>query len=97
MTGKAPEPDLKMLNASSDVQTIFADGLLHVSGLGGVARLSFVESKIEPLNLPEGSEGWRTRHVVTIAVPLNSLPGMVEYLQNTIVNFRDAGIMPPAV
>ena len=83
------------LNLTSDAPTVLVDGLAHVSVNNGVVRMAFVQYVAEPLNGPFGEQGFRSKYVVNLAMPVTQVENTLAYLQKTIANFRADGILPP--
>lgn len=79
------EPKDVFENHPIHAPVVYADGLMVANTLGGVWRLSFVESMAAPLDYVPG---WKHRYVGTLVMPQDGFLAMVDYLNRIAADLR---------
>lgn len=76
----------------TEAPMMFADACVHVSSLNSVFRMAFVQNFGVPTDMPDS--GWNARHVLSVAMPITALPGLVSNLQGMLNDLRTNGWLP---
>ena len=69
--------DIEVPTTPGEVETYLVDGIKGVAIVNGVARINFIETYLDSLeSVVKG------RHVVTLAIPMDTLAAILELLNN---------------
>lgn len=91
LQGHFVEGPIPIVTTSTDAPIVFADFLWHAVSMNGMIRMAFTAYSADPPDHPD--PGFKGRHVATVVMPISTLEGTIRYLQDTLKDMTNRGII----